>query len=88
MKEFENDSKRNVMPGPFRDSKENQKSLQEWTDELRRHVHEEARRGEREERDMMGQEDPDSWNRRLRDTPWEQRVLGSLEAEPVQVKVS
>ena len=28
MKEFENDLKRNVMPGPFRDSKENLRSLQ------------------------------------------------------------
>ena len=37
---------------------------------------------------MMWQEDSNSWNRRLQDKAWEQRVLGSLEAEPVQVKVS
>ena len=87
-KEFENYIKRNVMPGPFRDSKENQKSLQKWTDELRRNVHEEERRLEREKRDMMEQEDFNSWHRRLRSKAWEQRELGSLEAEPVQAKVN
>ena len=40
-KEFENDFNRNVMPRPFRDIKEDQRSLQKWTDELQTKAREE-----------------------------------------------
>ena len=81
---FEQEFKRNVhVSGLYRGSQEEQeKQLQEWTEEVQKLAQREERKVDAEERQNMEHEDAHTRSREAWDRRWEQRVFFTLVPAP------